>query len=63
MTLATCPAQLLSISQVEDVATGFAALWERGPETQGVIPVEVALVCSYNLTAMCDILISRCESV
>ena len=34
MTLATCPVQLLSISQVEDVATGFAVLWEHGLETQ-----------------------------
>ena len=34
MTLATCPVQLLSISQGEDVATGFAVLWEHGLETQ-----------------------------
>ena len=59
MTLATCPAQLLSISQVEDVATGFAVLWEHGLETQSNTGASGA-VCSCNVTAICDTLIWRC---
>ena len=56
MTLATCPVQLLSISQVEDVATMLAVLWEHGLETQSNTGASGA-VCSCNVTAICDTLI------
>ena len=50
MTLATCPVQLLSISQVEDVATGFAVLWEHGLETQSNTGASGAAVSYTHLT-------------